>query len=366
MTNARAWEIVSQFSLEGHVTSIDPLAVGHIHQSYILTVRNDSPGNTVRYLLQLMNEIVFSDIPRLMGNVEHVTRHVRNKFFPHDEGMTWEVPRLVLTTSGERFFRARDGSVWRVFSYIENGESFDRCPNPLYAFSAGRGFGYFLRALSDIDPRLLPETIPRFQDFVFRMEEFDHAVREDRVERVAGVSEEIRCMHQRRAEALQKYELSKAVIRVIHGDPKFNNLLFVCGEPRMRAVVDLDTCMAGSLAFDFGDLVRSVALTVPEDCHDVSAIEYPEATVSAVVTGFFEGLGGALSARESLALPYAPYWVTMMLAARFLTDYLRGDTYFKVGDSEQNLRRTRTQLALAELFRNREEFFTFSLHSLRD
>ena len=38
----------------------------------------------------------------------------------------------------------------------------------------------------------------------------------------------------------------------------------------------------------------------------------------------------------------------MECGMRFLTDYLEGDTYFKIKRPEHNLDRTRTQMALVE------------------
>ena len=44
---------------------------------------------------------------------------------------------------------------------------------------------------------------------------------------------------------------------VIHGDGKFNNLLFNEGEDEVIAVLDLDTVMWHRRALDFGDLARA-------------------------------------------------------------------------------------------------------------
>ena len=43
-------------------------------------------------------------------------------------------------------------------------------------------------------------------------------------------------------------------------------------------------------------------------------------------------------------LPYAVALFPMMQAVRFLTDYLNGDTYYKLHYPEHNLIRTRNQL----------------------
>ena len=40
--------------------------------------------------------------------------------------------------------------------------------------------------------------------------------------------------------------------------------------------------------------------------------------------------------------------ITMEQAARFLTDYLEGDPYYRIHYPEQNLDRTRTQIRLVQ------------------
>jgi len=49
---------------------------------------------------------------------------------------------------------------------------------------------------------------------------------------------------------------------------------------------------------------------------------------------------------------------------RFLTDYLAGDTYYKVNRPEQNLDRCRTQFKLLESIEQQEDEMTGLLHAL--
>ena len=45
-------------------------------------------------------------------------------------------------------------------------------------------------------------------------------------------------------------------------------------------------------------------------------------------------------------LPYAVQLFAFMQAVRFLTDYINGDTYYKIKYPEHNLVRTRNQMTL--------------------
>ncbi|MBR5890398.1 MAG: mucin desulfatase, partial [Akkermansia sp.] len=55
-----------------------------------------------------------------------------------------------------------------------------------------------------------------------------------------------------------------------------------------------------------------------------------------------------LTPLEKELLPFSGKLLTMECGMRFLTDYLEGDTYFKIKRPEHNLDRTRTQMALVE------------------
>ena len=71
-------------------------------------------------------------------------------------------------------------------------------------------------------------------------------------------------------------------------------------------------------------------------------------------SGFTRAMGDSMTDEERRLLPYSAYLMTMGCGMRFLTDYLQGDTYFKIKYPEHNLVRCRTQLKLA---REMEEHF---------
>ncbi len=62
--------------------------------------------------------------------------------------------------------------------------------------------------------------------------------------------------------------------------------------------------------------------------------------------GFIQGCQGQLTLAEMQALPLGALVMTFECGMRFLTDYLQGDTYFKIQYSTHNLDRCRTQLKL--------------------
>ena len=62
--------------------------------------------------------------------------------------------------------------------------------------------------------------------------------------------------------------------------------------------------------------------------------------------GFLEGAAGTLTDAEKEYLPWGAKLMTLECGIRFLTDYLEGDTYYKIHRDGQNLDRCRTQFKL--------------------
>ncbi len=113
-------------------------------------------------------------------------------------------------------------------------------------------------------------------------------------------------------------------------------------------VIDLDTVMPGLAMNDFGDSIRFGASTAAEDERDLSLVSCSMDPFDIYARGFIEGCGGKLTEREILELPMGAKTMTYECGMRFLTDYLQGDTYFKIHRKDHNLDRCRTQFKLVE------------------
>ncbi len=113
-------------------------------------------------------------------------------------------------------------------------------------------------------------------------------------------------------------------------------------------LVDLDTVGPGTVLFDVGDLVRSGAVRGREDA-DVDAVTVDHDVVDAILDGYARAGSGFLTVAEVAALPLAGPLMALEAAARFLTDHLEGDVYFRVDGPGHNLRRARNQIRLLEL-----------------
>ena len=111
-------------------------------------------------------------------------------------------------------------------------------------------------------------------------------------------------------------------------------------------VVDLDTVMPGLSLYDFGDSIRAGASTAEEDETDLSKVSCDLSLFEAYTKGFLSQCGGSLTAKERELLPFGAKLMTFECGMRFLTDYLEGDTYFRIHRPGHNLDRCRTQFKL--------------------
>jgi len=213
---------------------------------------------------------------------------------------------------------------------------------PTAAHNAGRLLGRFHRGLAGLDPAALSETLPGFHDPGRRLAALRAAVAADPCRRAAGVAAEIAAAEAGEPLVALTAELSARVPpRVAHYDAKLDNVLF---SPSGEAVclVDFDTLMPGAWFWDVGDLLRSASSPAAED--DPSAEVVPE-LYRAVLDGYRAGLGEAVGP-ESEALDHAGAIVTYEQAVRFLTDWIAGDVYYRIGRPDQNLDRARAQFRL--------------------
>jgi hypothetical protein len=119
-------------------------------------------------------------------------------------------------------------------------------------------------------------------------------------------------------------------------------------------VIDLDTVMPGLALYDFGDMVRTTTSPAKEDERDLSKVTMQFPMFEALVRGYLSSAGDFLTKPEKQLLPFAGKLITFEIGIRFLTDFLAGDTYFKVHRDGHNLDRCRTQFKLVESIQQQE------------
>jgi Ser/Thr protein kinase RdoA (MazF antagonist) len=143
--------------------------------------------------------------------------------------------------------------------------------------------------------------------------------------------------------------------RLTHNDTKFNNVMLDDATGEGICVIDLDTVMPGLALYDFGDMVRTTTSPTKEDERDLSRVQMQFPMFEALARGYLSAAGEFLTPAERKLLPFAGKLITFEIGIRFLTDFLAGDTYFKVHREGHNLDRWRTQLKLVESIERQEE-----------
>ncbi len=143
--------------------------------------------------------------------------------------------------------------------------------------------------------------------------------------------------------------------RVTHNDTKFNNVMLDDATGEGICVIDLDTVMPGLAPFDFGDMVRTTTSTAQEDERDLSKVTMQFEMFEALARGYLSSAGEFLTRAEKELLPFSGKLITFEIGIRFLTDFLAGDTYFKVHREGHNMDRCRTQFKLLESLEQQEK-----------
>ena len=335
------------FAIKGTYKDCVPYGNGHINDTYLLTFLQDNQETP--YILQHMNKTIFTDPEALMENIIGVTHFLKEKISAAGGNPQRETLDFVFTSEGKPYYIDGFGEYWRAYHYIDHVYALDQVKNPDDFYQSALSFGRFQQMLADYPADTLHETIPDFHNTAIRFGAFEKAVAEDICHRAAGVQEEIQFVKQHYDLACvlsNLMEQGKLPLRVTHNDTKSNNVLIDETTKKGLCVIDLDTVMPGLAVNDFGDSIRFGASTAAEDETDLSKVSCSMELYEAYVRGFLEGCGGRLTDEEILALPLGAKVMTYECGMRFLTDYLSGDTYFKIHRPEHNLDRARTQFKL--------------------
>lgn len=349
--------IVEKFNVEGTIASIRPLGNGLINDTYLVV----TAGENDDYVLQRINNSIFQDVDLLQHNVEAVTSHIRKKLIEAGEDdISRKVLHFVETGEGKTYYMDGAGRYWRVSVFIPRAKTFEAV-TPEYSYYAGKAFGNFEAMLVDL-PETLGETIPDFHNMELRMRQLRDAVAQDakgRLSEVRDIVDELESHAHEMCKAERMGREGKLPKRVCHCDTKVNNMMFD-EEGRVLCVIDLDTVMPSFVFSDYGDFLRTGANFVAEDDPEIGKVGFREDIFESFTKGYLESAKSFLTPVETENMPYAVALFPYMQCVRFLTDYINGDTYYKIKYPEHNLVRTRNQLALFRcVYAKQEEMARF-------
>ena len=339
-------EILGHFDI-GAVT--ESYGNGHINDTFLVTMP--------RYILQRINTSIFRNPEELMENIENVTGFLREKLREAGEDFERGTLQVVPAKDGGSFYKVDDYIVFRVYRFVEGTKSIENSKTPKDLYEAGVGFGHFQKLLADFPVEKLHETIQDFHHTPKRIEALREAIRQDRAGRAGSVQREIDFALENASWAdcvVKGMEAGRIPVRVTHNDTKINNILFDRDTGKAVCVIDLDTVMPGSMLYDFGDALRIGGSSAAEDETDLDKVWFEEGAFEAFAKGYLSEMRETLTEAEMALLPLSVKLMTYECGIRFLTDYLNGDTYFKIHREHHNLDRARNQFKLVADIGNKE------------
>jgi Ser/Thr protein kinase RdoA (MazF antagonist) len=343
--------IAAQFQFQGGASGFAPWGNGHINDTWLVTCQ--TTDGRLRYVLQRVNRKVFRSPAAVMRNIERVTTHLAAQLagVPDCERRALS---LIPTRDGRNWHEDAEGETWRAFHFIENARSYETATSPEQALQAAQAFGRFQQQLASLPAPRLHETIPDFHHTPKRFAALEQAIAADAKGRAKTARAEIEfaLAHRSIIGVLLEANLPE---RITHNDTKFNNVLLDDATGESLCVVDLDTVMPGLALYDFGDMVRTTTSPAAEDERDLSKVAMQFPMFEGLVRGYLSAAGEFLTTAEKEFLTFSGKLITFETGTRFLTDYLNGDTYFKVHREGHNLDRCRTQFRLVESIEREEE-----------
>ena len=351
--------IAGHFSLCGRLAGFEPINRGHINDTYVLTA--EDRGHARQYILQRINHAVFKDPPSMMANIIRITEHISGKMQVIDPALASRQLYVIDTNDGKGFHEDGEGNFWRVYNFIENAVTRDTLESADLAYESARMFGWFQRMLTDLPGPELYDTIADFHNTPRRLEVFRQVLDADALNRAVDAKREIKFL-------LENSDICNALLnladsgeipkRIAHNDAKINNVMLDEKTNKGVCIIDLDTVMPGLSLYDFGDMVRTAVCAAAEDERDLSKVAVDISMFEALVRGYAAEAGRFLTSAERKNLVSAGKLITFEQFMRFLTDYLAGDTYYKISRDRHNLDRSRTQMKLVESITEQEEAMT--------
>ena len=120
--------IISHFAISGTVSEIKPLGNGLINDTYkVTTVEADAPD----YVLQRINDSIFTDVDLLQNNIEEVTHHIREQLVKEGaDDIDRKVLTFVKTDEGKTYIKDGKNQYWRISVFIPNAITMDAVTTP--------------------------------------------------------------------------------------------------------------------------------------------------------------------------------------------------------------------------------------------
>ncbi len=316
--------VLPYFSIERKDYEIQPISQGYINDTYAL-LQDGKPC----YILQRLNAQVFSNIDVLMQNIHHALPYLNDKNY-------YQIS-LISTIDGKPYLKINKSDCWRIMTLVPDSIAFNTTQDEGIALEAGKIIGKFHSLLQEAPIDIFKDSIPGFHDLNLRARQFTEATGSAAPDKLKEAEKAI-LFAKMTLEELRFYDPGNLPLRICHNDTKLNNILFHKEAKKALCLIDLDTVMKGYFHYDFGDAVRTIVNTVKEDEKDLSKITFNKGLFEAFIDGLSKN-SDFLTKEEIQHLSFGVKLMPFMHGIRALTDYLKGNIYYKVTYETQNLDR---------------------------
>ena len=168
-------ETAKQFEIQGDIADIREYGNGNINRTYRITT--DQKENKY-FILQCVNTRVFPEPKFVMRNMRIITEHIYDRVNASDIASIrgWKVPRVIRTHSGQDYHIAYDQTFWRMLSFVENTECFERIGNSGQAIEVGSALGIFHNLINDLPAENLTDTLKGFHITPQYLDHYDRVI----------------------------------------------------------------------------------------------------------------------------------------------------------------------------------------------
>ncbi|MBD2363017.1 aminoglycoside phosphotransferase family protein [Anabaena minutissima FACHB-250] len=340
--------IAERFTLQGQIVDVQAFGSGNINDTFLVNI--DSPGDK-HFILQRINTQVFRQPQLIMQNLRTFTDHIYQKLQHTPLDRRWEMPRVLSTKEAQDYYIDAEGSFWRAISFIEQSQSFDTMQNLEQAQEIGYALGMFHNLISDLPPQKLADTLEGFHLTPLYLRHYQEVL----ARTTSQISPEVNyCLQFVSDRTTFAYILENAKaegklpLRLMHGDPKINNVMFDTATQQAVSVIDLDTVKPGLVHYDIGDCLRSGCNPVGEETADWDSVYFDTDLCQGILQGYLSVAKAFLTENDYTYIYDGIRLIAFELGLRFFADYLAGNVYFKVKHPEHNLARAIVQFKLTE------------------
>ena len=339
------------------IRTVKKYGMGIIHDTYLVELG----GPDDCFILQRINTNVFRQPELIMHNLRLVCEHI-HAVKKNNRGRTssdWKMLHIIPTRDSRDFFIDPQGGFWRALSFIHGTHALESIGNLENAREAGRALGIFHNLTSTFNPNLLYDTLPGFHNIEQYLNHYDQVlspvISKEFNEAEKSCRQFVEDLRSWAPVLENARKHDKLLERVIHGDPKINNVMIDDNTGRAASIIDLDTIKPGLLLYDIGDCLRSCCNISGEESGDSDGGKFDLKRCEALLSGYMEEAYECFTTQDFDFFFDAVRLIPFELGLRFYTDYLEGNLYFKSSYQTQNLDRAMVQFRLVESIEQQED-----------